>query len=98
MLSEEALVKAVKRALLSQSDDKMVKELLVIHERERLSQRFDAISKIHGKNASDLMVDDISSKHDLVKKKLAYKVSSTRFPLPKSVSRGSFRKNHNRGN
>ena len=36
MLSEEALVKAVKRALLSQSDDVMVKELLVIHERERL--------------------------------------------------------------
>ena len=34
MLSEEALVKAVKRALLSQSDDGMVKELLVIHERE----------------------------------------------------------------
>ena len=48
MLSEEALVKAVKRALLSQSDDGMVKELLVIHERERLSQRFEAINKIHG--------------------------------------------------
>ena len=50
MLSEEALVKAVKRALLSQSDDVMVKELLVIHERERLSQRFDVINKIHGKS------------------------------------------------
>ena len=45
MLSEEALVKAVKRALLSQSDDGMVKDLLVIHEREMLSQRFDAINK-----------------------------------------------------
>lgn len=55
MLSEEALVKAVKRALLSQSDDGMVKELLVIHERERLSQRFEAINKIHGKSAADLM-------------------------------------------
>lgn len=55
MLSEEALVKAVKRALLSQSDDGMVKELLVIHERERLSQRFDAINKINGKSATDLM-------------------------------------------
>lgn len=29
MLSEDALVKAVKRALLSQSDDGMVKELLL---------------------------------------------------------------------
>lgn len=77
MLSEEALVKAVKRALLSQSDDGMVKELLVIHERERLSQRFDAINKINGKSATDLMEDDVSSRHDLVKKKLAFKVSST---------------------
>lgn len=68
MLSEEALVKAVKRALLSQSDDGMVKELLVIHERERLSQRFEAINKIHGKSATDLMEDDVSSRHDLVKK------------------------------
>ncbi len=98
MLSEESLVKAVKRALLSQSDDSMVKDLLVIHERERLSQRFDSISKIHGKKASDLMEDDVSSRHDLVKKKLAFKVSSTRFPLPKSLSRGPVRKNHNRGN
>ena len=98
MLSEEALVKAVKRALLSQSDDGMVKELLVIHERERLSQRFDAINKIHGKSATDLMEDDVSSRHDLVKKKLAFKVSSTRFPLPKSLSRGPVRKTHNRGN
>ena len=47
MLSEEALVKAVKRALLSQSDDVMVKELLVIHERERLSQRFNEIGRAH---------------------------------------------------
>ena len=54
MLSEEALVKAVKRALLSQSDDGMVKDLLVIHEREMLSQRFEVINKIHGKSASDL--------------------------------------------
>ena len=82
MLSEEALVKAVKRALLSQSDDGMVKDLLVIHEREMLSQRFEVINKIHGKSASDLMEDDVSSRHDLVKKKLAFKVSSTRFPLP----------------
>ena len=98
MLSEEALVKAVKRALLSQSDDGMVKELLVIHERERLSQRFEAINKIQGKSATDLMEDDVSSRHDLVKKKLAFKVSSTRFPLPKSLSRGPVRKTHNRGN
>lgn len=97
MLSEEALVKAVKRALLSQSDDGMVKELLVIHERERLSQRFDAINKIQGKSATDLMEDDVSSRHDLVKK-LAFKVSSTHFPLPKSLSRGPVRKTHNRGN
>lgn len=68
MLSEEALVKAVKRALLSQSDDGMVKELLVIHERERLSQRFEAINKIQGKSATDLMEDDVSSRHDLVKR------------------------------
>lgn len=59
MLSEEALVKAVKRALLSQSDDGMVKDLLVIHEREMLSQRFEVINKIHGKSASDLMEDDV---------------------------------------
>jgi len=98
MHSEEALIKAVRKAVLAHSDDEMVKELLVIHESERLSQRFDAINKIHGKKASDLMVDDYSSKHDLVKKKLAFKVSSTRFPLPKSVSRGNLRKNHNRGN
>lgn len=98
MLSEEAIVKAVKRALLSQSDDGMVKELLVIHERERLSQKFDAINKIHGKSATDLMEDDVSSRHDLVKKKLAFKVSSIRFPLPKSLSRGPVRKTHNRGN
>lgn len=98
MLSEEALVKAVKRALLSQSDDGMVKDLLVIHEREMLSQRFEVINKIHGKSASDLMEDDASSRHDLVKKKLAFKVSITRFPLPKSLSRGPVRKTHNRGN
>ena len=78
MLSEEALVKAVKRALLSQSDVVMVKELLVIHERERLSQRFDAINKIHGKSAADLMEDDVSSRHDLVKKKLAFKLGFCR--------------------
>lgn len=98
MHSEEALVKAVKRALLSQSDDRMVKDLLVLHEKDRLTQRFDAMNKIQGKSASDLMEDDVSSRHDLVKKKLAFKVSSTRFPLPKSLSRGPVRKNHNRGN
>lgn len=98
MHSEESLVKAVKRALLSQSDDRMVKDLLVLHEKDRLTQRFDAMNKIQGKSASDLMEDDVSSRHDLVKKKLAFKVSSTRFPLPKSLSRGPVRKNHNRGN
>lgn len=98
MHSEESLVKAVKRALLSQSDDRMVKDLLVLHEKDRLTKRFDAMNKIQGKSASDLMEDDVSSRHDLVKKKLAFKVSSTRFPLPKSLSRGPVRKNHNRGN
>lgn len=98
MHSEESLVKAVKRALLSQSDDRMVKDLLVLHEKDRLTKRFDVMNKIQGKSASDLMEDDVSSRHDLVKKKLAFKVSSTRFPLPKSLSRGPVRKNHNRGN
>lgn len=97
MQREEALVKAVKRALLSQSDDRMVKELLVIHERDRLAQRFDVTNRIQGRNASDLMDDDLLYKNEMIKKKLAYKVSSSRFPLPKSVSKGMLRKNHNRG-
>lgn len=46
----------------------MVKDLLVIHEREMLSQRFEVINIIHGKSASDLMEDDVSSRHDLVKR------------------------------
>lgn len=98
MHSEESLVKAVKKALLSQADDRMVKDLLIIHERERLSQRFDVMNKFHSAGASDLMVNDRTEKHELLKKKLAYKVSSTRFPLPKSVGRGSVSRKHNRGN